>query len=415
MSTMSDEVLIEAELYHAIHNSETKSFRGCRRRWDWVYRQGYYPKITPKALELGIAFHSALETWYDPEMWSHKDRNEVSSALAMATFAKVVRDQLKNFERLNGTASDEIRADYNERRDLGLKMLKYYTNEISAVMDREFTPIAVEIPFQVPLGFKCMCDRCFNKWLRSDIGKKSIEECENCDQSEYRDHFENCFGGLPVIYGGRIDMIVQDNKNGDLYVWDHKSASRILDDDAEASFLQLDDQIARYCAAMHILGRPVAGFIYSEVKKAVPEPPQMLTRKLKGKIYSTAKNANTDYKIFLETVQNNDPGAYREGLYDDYLSWLKLEGPVYFQRHQIHKNKFELAETWNNLIEEAKDILLNPRIYPQPGRFSCSTCAFKTPCIGKNMGEDYIYTLDTLFDKRSKHYYEEVDEDRKRA
>lgn len=414
LETYDDTTLIKLNLYHAIHNSETKSFRGCRRRWAWVYRDGYYPRVTPKALELGIAFHNAMETWYDPELWNHPDRNEVSKALAMATFAKVVKQQLKTYEKLNGPASDEVKSDYKERRDLGLKMIKYYADEISATMDGDFTPIAVEVPFQVPLGFKCTCERCFKKWIESDIASREINAVGNMDQSEYYQYFKKIFGGLPVVFGGRIDMIIQD-KNGRLYIWDHKSAARILDEDAESSFLQLDDQVARYCAAMHILGHPVAGFIYSEIKKAVPEEPQRLVRALKGKNFSVSKNANTDYKTFLETVKKHDSDAYDAGLYDDYLTWLKLEGPIYFQRHQIHKNKFEITETWNNLIEEAKDILSDPRIYPQPGRFSCTTCAFKTPCIGKNMGEDYIYTLDSMFDRRTKHYYEETDEDRKLA
>jgi hypothetical protein len=58
------------ELCHEIHTSERKSFRACRRRWDWLFRGHYYPVETAKPLEFGIAYHKAMEVWYNPDTWT---------------------------------------------------------------------------------------------------------------------------------------------------------------------------------------------------------------------------------------------------------------------------------------------------------------------------------------------------------
>jgi len=57
----------ERRLVHEIHTSERGSFRGCRRRWDWIFNQNYYPKMTPKHFDFGTAFHKALETYRMPK------------------------------------------------------------------------------------------------------------------------------------------------------------------------------------------------------------------------------------------------------------------------------------------------------------------------------------------------------------
>lgn len=58
-SILTVEEMVEKSLTHEIHTSERKSFRGCRRRWDWIFRGNYYPVVTAKPLEFGIAYHLA--------------------------------------------------------------------------------------------------------------------------------------------------------------------------------------------------------------------------------------------------------------------------------------------------------------------------------------------------------------------
>lgn len=400
---MEDKELIAKGLVHSLHTSERRSFRSCRRRWSWVFREYYYPRVTAPPLEFGVAFHAAMEVWYDPMFWDHPDHDIVQSALAKTTFTKLTNEQFTKYKKLNGPPSDEIKAEYHDRVKLGLDMIEYYATAVSPFIDFGFKPIAVEIPFEVPLGFRCKCDICWKKFL--NYWNARLDDYRKLPLSERVDSQED-FKGLPVTYGGRIDMIAEDDI-GRLWLFDWKTTSRMIDESQQASFLELDDQITSYCAGLLKLGRSVAGFVWHEQLKAVPSPPEPLVRPLKGRLFSVSKNAATTYPIFKRHVAENDIMGLENGLYDEYLMFLQKEGPRFYQRHQVHRTKTQLTNAWSDLVSEAKDIIGNPRIYPQPGRFSCTTCAFQQPCLGKNMGEDYEYALNTMFERRSKHYYEE--------
>lgn len=404
---------IDAKLCHSVHTSERRAFRSCRRRWNWSYKDMYYPKVTPAPLEFGVSFHLAMEFYYRPETWHDK---ETAAALAIAAFQNSCRTQYRSYIDMNGEPSWEIIQDYRDRVDLGINMLKYYFTVVAPQYDSMWTPIEVEVAFEVPIKnpdtgeqLWCKCDRCWKKWINLEIGKVDQEICRttHCkdrqfDEDDYRDSH---WRGLPVTYGGRLDALFQD-EHGRFFIVDWKSTSRILDEGKEASFLQLDDQISSYCWALWVLGIDVAGFVYVEFKKAYPKPPEKLAKLYKGKAYSTSKQNMTTAQMVTTTVTAYDPDAYGIGLYDEYLQWLELEGPKFTQRHQINRNENELANIGKNLAYEVMDMVDSPRIYPQPGRFSCPTCLFQQPCVSMNDGSDHQYLLENLFEKRELHYYE---------
>lgn len=390
---MNVKELIEQGLFHSIHTSERKAFRGCRWRWDKTYRQHYQPFVMPKPLEFGIAWHSAMETWYDPDMWL-TDRN-TQYLITVETFIKVVHDQLKRYEELNGAPDEETLKDYVERRQLGLKMLDYYCKRVSPMLDKGLTPLAVEIPFEVPMDFNCKCDACWKLWIK-DIWTKQGLSAEPFNTKKWETERDS-WDGLPVTFGGRIDAIFRDEKDR-ILVFDWKTTARILDGEDEAAFLQLDDQVGGYPVALYKLGRQVDGFIYHEQKKAVPEPPQKLKRPYKGCMYSTNKDAPVEYDSYLNTVMNEDTYAYNNGLYDKYLELLAGPmAPKFYQRHTIFKTDTQMENFWQDLILEAKDMLNNPSVYAQPSRFSCNSCLFRQPCEGRLRGEDYEVILNTMY------------------
>lgn len=392
---------IDNKLVHSIHTSERRSFRSCRRRHNWAYKEMFYPKVTPPALEFGVAFHKAMEHFYEPTMWGIS--LEAQQGLALKAFSDECAVQLKNYKKLNGEPEVSVLEDYKARVQLGLGMIRFYTAEISPQFDQGFTPVEVEVAFEVPIlspqgePIWCKCDQCWRKYGNSRFCNPAWR-----DDPEVR----KAWMGLPVTYGGRLDMLAKD-KYGRYWIFDWKSTARMINEGTEEAFLELDDQIASYCWALRTLGIPVAGFVYVEIKKAHPQPPEELTRVYKGRKFSCNKQAMTTYDLFLRHVMQHDTEAFAQGLYEEHLIWLFREGPRFHQRFQIHKNDYEIEEIGNNVYLEALDMVGTPRVYPQPGRFSCPTCLYRQPCLGKNQGEDYIYTLDTLFEKREKHYYEE--------
>lgn len=402
---------IDKGLIHSIHTSERRAFRGCRRRWDWAYRQNYHPTVTPAPLEFGIAYHVAMETFYNPDTW-YED-NWTKSRNAIDAFKDTVQDQYSRYIELNGRPEDKIIEMYQNSLKLGIEMVKYYTTKISPKIDQGLTPIAVEIPFEVSLGFNCDCAQCKVRWKSSPDGiahhDKWQEETYKYFINKARDpekarqfcatesNYWKLWAGLPVTFGGRIDAIFEDEQHRVLCV-DWKTTSRILDDYDEAAFLELDDQVAGYPVALRKLGRRVDGFIYHEQRKAVPEKPSQLKRVYKGRSFSTDKNAPMEYETFVNTIMAEDLRAYNMGFYDEYLEFLQGKmAPKFYQRHTIYKTDTQIENFWADLINEAKDILGNPRVYPQPSRFSCNSCMYRVPCDGQNRGEDYQYTLESMY------------------
>jgi hypothetical protein len=196
---------------------------------------------------------------------------------------------------------------------------------------------------------------------------------------------------------------------GRYWIFDWKTAARLSTGDPGSpdDYLWFDDQITSYCWALWTLGIDVAGFVYHEQKKAMAQEPEPLKRPYKGALYSQNRQNTYDYKVYETTVKENDAAGYHAGLYDDFLEYLQTSGAQFYKRHTITRNTFELQEAGRNIAYEAEEITdPNLRIYPSSGRYSCGFCAFQEPCLAKNRGEDYMYTLESLFEKREKLYYE---------
>lgn len=419
LQTVDD--FIDAKLVHEIHTSERRSFRACRRRWDWLFKQGYYPKVTAKPLEFGVAFHKAMEVYYEPKTWSW-DR-EVVGARAITSFIDKCEEQKKYALETTGHLylDDELEGDYADRVELGVGMLNYYFTQVAPILDKGWKPVFVEVGFMVPIthpetgeeAIWCKCDRCWEKFCKSEqyqeMREHCLSSCKSCagDFNRGEEYFvdglrEGHWNGLPVVYAGRIDMLAVDS-SGNYWIFDWKTARSIAD---RYEFLYLDDQIGSYVWALKkILQLPIRGFIYHEQRKGYPQPPKKNKVRRLGCIFSVAKNQDVDYKTYLETVQAEDAEAYEAGLYDEMLEYLKNEGITYYARHQIIKTTVELDEIEKNIGLEALDIVdPNLRIYPSAGRFGCNFCAFQQPCLDKNSGGDYEYVLNELYEIREPYY-----------
>ena len=401
--TLSVDDLIERKLVHEIHTSERKSYRACRRRWNWLFRESRYPYVTAKPLEFGSAYHLAQEVYYNPDMWNWP--RDVVARYAIKVFVDKCEEQRKAFLEQTSVPylEEEAQVDYDERVVLGQGMLKYYFFKIAPNIDAGWTPVKVEIAFMVAIPHPdtsetmwCKCDRCWEKWVK-------FKTKANHDYlTDFADKRDPLWIGLPVVYAGRCDMLAVDS-NGDYWIFDWKTTARVNVDHDE--FLELDDQVLSYIWALRKLGLPIRGFVYHEQKKAFPQPPNKNKVRRLGCIFSVSKSQDTDYETYLATIQQEDEEAYQLGYYDDFLDYLREEQIVYFRRWQIDKSPYQLQQAELNIGKEALEIIdPNLRIYPSPGRFGCTSCAFRQPCLEQNAGGDYQYALDTLYERRE-HYY----------
>lgn len=404
---------IQENLVHSVHNSGAKSFQGCRRRWDYIYNGHFYPLTTAKPLEFGVAFHAAMEKLYDPLTWHDV---ELSLSLAMGMFTQTVDKQYLEFRRKNPQlVSAESTEDYKERKKLGIDMLKYYGKHVKPQADLGLTPVKVEVEFEVaikgPNGetIWCKCNKCWKKWCAAFpqyVGMTPVLTQDAKAIDDWDGDIWRRWKGLPVTFGGRIDCLMQD-EFGRYWIYDWKTAGRMM---ASEDWLRFDTQITWYCWALWSIGYPVAGFIYVEMKKGTPQEPEPHKKGMRrlGLLYSVSKSMDTTAQLYEQTVKENDNLAYTQGLYDDFIAYLKgPDGPKYHQRYQIHRNDHELKMAGEVIFDIASDMTdPNVRIYPAPGKFNCQNCAFQEPCLSQNRGEDFEYTLDSLFEKRERHYYE---------
>jgi hypothetical protein len=423
LKTVND--YINVGLTHSVHTSERRSFRGCRRRWDWISRQFYYPRVTPRPLEFGVAFHAAMEAYYRSYLGLFTNPDPGASlAMALGTFKRVTREQRLNYTKLNGDIDPEMSADYKDRVDLGVKMLTYYFTKVAPQQHAGLAPLKVEIKFEVPIvnpgtgeqDLWCKCNWCWKRYWKY-INEKYADTDHPLlagipySEDETRARWE----GLPVTFGGRLDILLQDSE-GNIWIGDWKTAARLSGTETSDEYLWNDDQISGYVAALRIIGIPVVGFIYAEIKKAVPEEPEPLERRRLGRLFSVNKQQNTNWELYRATVEQNDPEAYEAGLYDSHIAYLQAEGPIFHSWHPVFRNDEQCANAMRNLWMEAKE-MTSPDllIYPNQGRFHCKGfgnfggCAFWDPCLGKERGEDYTYSLETLYDKRDRHYWEDAE------
>jgi hypothetical protein len=403
---------IGLRLVHEIHTSERKSFRACRRRWNWIHNDRYYPTVTAKPLEFGTAYHAAMEVYYNPDTWQF-DR-DVVAALATKKFVDECNEQRQIMLAANHAEylEEDVQADYDERLELGKGMLNYYFTDVAPKLDKNWKPTKVEVEFMLPIPnpetgedvIWCKCKQCesrqFDFWLKNrDAYNDYCTELGLTWSPSVIDW--SGWQGLPVVYAGRIDMLAVDEQ-GNYWIFDWKTAARISE---QYEFLDLDDQIMGYVWALRKLGLNIRGFVYHEQKKAFPTAPQKNKSVRMGRWFSVNKMQATDYESYLATVSVEDKAAYDAGLYNEFLDYLRVEGSPFYFRHQVYKSREECAEAEKNIGYEALDMTdPNLRIYPSPGRFGCNFCAFQEPCKEKNAQGDFMFLLENMFEKKE-HYY----------
>ena len=378
---------------HEVHNSERRSFRSCRRRHNWAYVEGYVPIEPEDRLDFGIAFHCGMQVFYNPETWDTTEADEKCAGAIQAFLLECERQRKHYLEthKLN-ELPPEMESDFEDKLDLGAGMLNYHASYVHPKFDNWFRPIAVEIPFEVP--------------LEDPDRPGQLLHCVNspqCGQNHSND--PNDPDSL-VVYAGRVDALCQDKVDKDYYVFDWKSAGVISKSE---DFLELDDQVAGYTWALKVkLNLNISGFIYAETRKDFPRPPRLLKRIQKGCRFSTSKVQATNLEVFAPYVARHDPEAFANGCYDEYLAFLgSAETLIFSQRFTVMKSEEELDSVGIAIAQEAADMIDNPRRYPNKSRFHCMSCKYRQPCIGMDRGEDISYLLEGGFIQTDRRHWME--------
>jgi hypothetical protein len=262
-------------------------------------------------------------------------------------------------------------------------------------LDREkYKPIAVEQEYEYPIRdsngwqLKCHCQSCFDKLT-------SYSE-------EHSETYPDWINGLPVTFNCRIDAVFEDQE-GFVFAVDHKSTAALLKKDSIIP--ELEDQLPQYLWCLRENGFPVAGSILNQFRKAFPKPPKRLERPQQGRLYSVNKLQLTDYHTARQIFRNHDSRAFKHGLYNEYLDWLKENGPEFDRQFPIFKTPEYLDTIGRNISIQASELInQGPAIYPNPSKTNCERCPFQQPCLTAQGGGDPTDELEASFIKTEPYY-----------
>ncbi len=341
-----------------IHTSDRILFKRCRRKWDWSshIRQGYQPEQSPGPLWLGIGFHFGLEDFHGVNKYGGPV--EAFKAYASA------------YERAFSNRLPEM---YEELLNQGIDMLNYYTQWL-----KNRDPLVTYIENGVP-----QVERSFE--IDIPVKQELIDRYNRVNSNKIIDK---------VVYKGTIDRVIIDEDDR-LWLLDYKTAKAF-----GTLHFETDTQISAYCwAASTLFNKPIAGFIYQQHKKTIPDHPKFLKTSQK---YSIAKNQSTTRALYKEALLNayiSLEDAPPENLnFLNYLAGCEHEDSDNFiRRDKAYRNEHQIEAEGANILLEAED-MLNPDlpIYTNPTRDCSWDCTFQEACIMKNAGADWEGELDFL-------------------
>ena len=333
-----------------IRTSDRITFKRCRRKWGWNshLRGNLGPKEAQNPLWFGTGMHFALEDYHGYNIYGSP--TEAFKAYCSATY--FLKQQTP------------IPAMYPELRELGIGMMDYYSLWLSE-RDKYRTfwfngipQVEVRAHVEIPFDPK-------SKYPSSPYDK--------------------------AVYSVTIDRVVED-EDGQIWLVDYKSAKQI-----QTMHYATDPQIgAYYWVAGYIYDKPIAGFIYQQHRKDIPQTPRVTSL---GRL-STDKRQLVTHASYRKVLVNIF-GPNAEKWPSENLTFLNFlaqeEGPdadKFIRRDKVYRNQYSFQSEGTKILLEVED-MLNPDLplYPNPTRDCAYMCPFMHACLSLDDGSDYEYEL----------------------
>jgi hypothetical protein len=279
-----------------LRTSERTSFRRCRQRWWWGWREGLTGPFTANSLWFGEGIHVALATRYQPG----KRRGPHPAK----TWAEWVGEEKRRiYTQPNPDVDETVIVDALE---LGTAMLEHYVDHYGKDDALDF--ISVEQPFQIEIP----------AW--------------------------DSTVGLPTLYCGTFDGVFRDQTDDTIWLIEHKTAKSI-----STLHLPLDDQAGSYWAVattslrrQKLIGpkESLEGIRYNYLRKAMPDQREV--------------NANGERLNKDGSVSKQQPAAYflREPVF-------RLPSEQLMQIERIKQESHEMQLVRNGVLPVTKNPTAN--------------------------------------------------------
>jgi hypothetical protein len=374
-----------------VRTSERRDFKRCQQRWDWAWRKGLKSRTTkPDALWFGIGIHLALQ-----ERYKYQGMRRGKNVLGV--WRDYVGDEIVAVRTNTPGEYESEEPAWMSAGELGEIMLGEYLDKYG--MDERWYVISAEQTFEIP-----------------------IPRPDNARQQRP--------AGPLVYYNGTFDLVALDqNDEGALWLWDHKTAKQI-----QTGHLSLDDQAGSYWAvAGDVLsaqgliqpGQQLNGIMYNFLRKGKPDE-----RETNAAGQALNKPGKDDYiKALLNEFDAKKLNASQvPGLKLDKtgeLKWptipilaqacadngIKVEGAVslvqpsaLFLREEVYRTRSERRRQIEKIQNEALQMeAVRSRVLPltkNPTKDCQFDCAFFQMCELHEMGSDWQEFRNLSFTKR---------------
>lgn len=327
-----------------IRTSDRGLYRRCRRRWGWqsALKGNLEPREKIDAFWLGTGFHFALEDFHGYHRFEKASQAFYEYAVAS-----------------NKATPNDFPSEAEEMVKLATAMLDYYQD--GWLKGR--TPLATyvvdghpqcEVTFEIPLPL---------------------------DPPE---------GYTGVVYQGTFDRIAIDDL-GRLWIVEYKTAKRFA-----TGHFSTDPQVNAYAwAAYTVYHKPIAGVVYQQHRKVMPEYPRLLST---GK-YSTDKSMQTTHRMYREALlklygeMHKVPKANVQ-----FLNMLaneeEEEADRLIRRDRVYRNEHQIYAEGEKVLMEVKEMITpGLPLYPSPTRECIYQCPFYDACVSIDDGSDWEQSL----------------------
>lgn len=367
-----------------LRNSERGSWKTCRHRWSWTWRDGLQAREAPRALRFGDLIHQALAAYRPPGRKFGPD--------PAATFERLYMDQAAKM-RDDGfdVWSDDKWAD---ALDLGRGMLRNYVETFQAA-DAQWQVLSSEQTFQRLIRVPAV-----------------VREGETVP------------GTLtaPAIYVpafsfrivGTLDGVWKHIKSNHVVFKEYKTATAISEDG-----LAMDEQptvywtyapkwLARTGLISHKDAEALREIMYTFLRKAVPDD----DRPMNGD--GLYLNKPTKDALINRLNERQPSQVYSKLKVDDLMDVLrklgdhpellgevsKVQPARYFHRVPVRRDAAERRRLHERLLEEAREIWMARQglmpLYKNPGPLhnpNCRGCTVRDACETHEAGGDWQSVL----------------------
>ena len=213
--------------------------------------------------------------------------------------------------------------------------------------------------------------------------------------------------GLKDPFKGRVDLLVQDNEYGGLWIWDAKWVKRIPDIDDR----MMSPQALMYAWAMRQLDYDIRGFVYNYGRTKAPVIPRVLQRPA-GQL-SMRRNMDSDFYTYAMAIKRQHGERwkwYAKHVYRDMLVQLKARDKLWFRRERIPVEDKRVQQALREFIISARQIerRASPKQAPRSYYYTCPMhCDYHDLCVAEFQGLDITPLIKSRYDLVPERYSDE--------